>query len=176
MKNGEIASTSVLPSYVEQNDPEFKTRHADYKPDEKLTIDVHLKGLCAIQDLYKDKTVFYKSLKRGQGTASPYYDCRVTLRVKIEIDGETKLDQFEVGTVEECQVEIIGGGSSCYDLEEYTVPAIVRKVLKIQKPYEIMQIKCLKNERLLDHMDDEQNGVFRTEWFEAMQDVCIITV
>jgi len=79
--------------------------------------------------------------------------------------------------MEEGIVEIIAGESSCYDLEEYTVPAIVRKVLKIQKPYEIIQIKCLKNnERLLDHMDDEQNGVFRTEWFESMQEVCVLTV
>ena len=92
MKHGEVASTSVLPSFVEEYDPEFKTRHADYKPDENLIVDVQLKGLCAIQDLYKDKTVFYKSLKRGQGTASPYYDCRVTLRVKIDIDGENKID------------------------------------------------------------------------------------
>ena len=96
-----------------------------------MTVDLHLKGLCAIWDLYKDKTVFYKSLKRGQGTASPYYDCKVTLRVKIDIDGENKIDQFEVGTLEEGQVEIIAGESSSYDLEEYTVPAAIRKVLKI---------------------------------------------
>ena len=91
-----------------------------------------MKGLCAIWDLYKDKTVFYKSLKRGQGTASPYYDCKVTLRVKIDIDGENNIDQFEVGTtMEEGQVEIIARESSNYDLEEYTVPTAVRKVLKI---------------------------------------------
>lgn len=92
MKHGEICSTRVLPQYVEEHDPEFKTRHPEYCPDRNLTVDVHLKGLCAIWDLYRDKTVFYKSLKRGQGTASPYYDCKVTLRVKIDIDGENKID------------------------------------------------------------------------------------
>lgn len=51
-------------------------------------MDINLKGLCTIHDLYRDKSCFYKSLKKGQGTASPYYDCMVTLRVKIEIDGE----------------------------------------------------------------------------------------
>lgn len=55
-------------------------------------VDINLKGLCTIHDLYKDKTCFYKSLKKGQGTASPYYDCMVTLRVKIDIDGENKID------------------------------------------------------------------------------------
>ena len=65
MKKGEISSCCVPPAYVEQNDPEFKTRHTDFKPDQSLFVDVNLKGLCAIQDLYKDKTIFYKSLKKG---------------------------------------------------------------------------------------------------------------
>ena len=65
MKQGEITSTVVLPSWVEENDPEFKNRNADYKADQPLHVDLHLKGLCAIQDLYKDKTVFYKTLKKG---------------------------------------------------------------------------------------------------------------
>ena len=30
MKHGEISSTRVLPQYVEENDPEFKTRHPEY--------------------------------------------------------------------------------------------------------------------------------------------------
>lgn len=78
--------------------------------------------------------------------------------------------------MEEGQVEIIAGESSSYDLEEYMVPAAVRKVLKIQKPYEIIQIKCMNNERLLDHMDDEVNQVFKREWFESMQEVCVFTI
>ena len=78
--------------------------------------------------------------------------------------------------MEEGQVEIIAGESSCYDLEEYTIPAAIRKVLKIQKPYEILQVKCLKNDLLLDHMDDEECQVFRTEWFESMREVCVITI
>ena len=92
MKHSEISSCSVTPGFVENNDPEFKTRHSDYNQEDNLIVDIHLKGLCAINDLYKDKTIFYKSLKRGQGTASPYYDCKVTLRVKIDIDGENKID------------------------------------------------------------------------------------
>jgi len=92
MKKGEKASTRVAADYVIENDPDFKTRHQANIAGESLFVDVHLKGLCTIHDLYKDKSVFYKTLKRGQGTASPYFDCRVTLRVKIDIDGENKLD------------------------------------------------------------------------------------
>lgn len=92
MKRGEVSSTVVSSEYVEKTDPDFKTRHTTFKPEDKLIVDISLKGLCAIHDLYRDKTVFYKSVKGGQGTASPYYDCKVTLRVKIDIDGENKID------------------------------------------------------------------------------------
>lgn len=50
--------------------------------------------------------------------------------MKIDVDGENKIDQFEVGVIEDA-IEIIAGESSSYDLEEYTIPAVVRKVLKI---------------------------------------------
>ena len=92
MKQGEVVTCVVAPQFVEEKDPDFKTRYSDFIADQSLIVDINLKGLCAIHDLYRDKTVFYKSLKRGQGTASPYYDCRVTLRVKIDIDGENKID------------------------------------------------------------------------------------
>lgn len=50
------------------------------------------------------------------------------------------------------------------------MPRAVRKVLKIQKPYEVMQIKCTKSELLLDHMEDEEHGVFKRQFFEDMQE------
>lgn len=174
-KRGEESSTVVTPAFVEKTDAEFKNRHANFDPAQSLHVDINLKGLCTIHDLYRDKKVFYKSLKSGQGTQSPYYDARVTLRVKIEIDGETKIDQFEVGVLED-SIEIIAGESSPYDLEEYTIPAAVRKVMKIQKTTEVMQIKCTSNAKLIDHIDDEANGVFKREWFEAMRETAVITV
>lgn len=92
MKTEEQCETVVKASYVAEKDPDFATRHPDFDPDLPLLVNINLKGLCAIHDLYRDKSVMYKSLKKGQGTASPYYDCRVTLRVKIDIDGENKID------------------------------------------------------------------------------------
>ena len=56
------------------------------------------------------------------------------------------------------------------------MPGAVRKVLKITKPYEVIQIKCIKNERLVDHLEDERHGVFKREWFENMQETAIITL
>lgn len=73
-------------------------------------------------------------------------------------------------------IEVIAGDSSPYDLEEYTVPAAVRKVLKIQKPTEVIQIKSTNKEKLTDHMDDEANGIFKKEWFDAMKETAVITL
>lgn len=77
---------------------------------------------------------------------------------------------------EESGTEVIGGQSSEYDLEEYTVPGALRKLLKITKPLEVVQMKCTKNDRLVDQMDDETHGVFKLEWFENMKEIAIITV
>ena len=34
----------------------------------------------------------------------------------------------------------------------------------------------MNNEKLLDHMDDEENQVFKREWLESMQEVCVFTI
>ena len=49
-----------------------------------------MKGLVRIEDLYKDRTTFYKTLKKGESSASPYMDCLIAIKVKIEIDGEVR--------------------------------------------------------------------------------------
>lgn len=77
---------------------------------------------------------------------------------------------------EESGVEVIGGQSSEYDLEDYTIPGALRKLLKITKPFEVVQLKCLKNDRLTDSMEDETHGVFKQEWFENMRENATITV
>ena len=48
MKRGERTSTEVLAAYVEAQDPGFKTRHPEFNPALPLSIDLELKGLCAI--------------------------------------------------------------------------------------------------------------------------------
>lgn len=54
----------------------------------------------------------------------------------------------------------------------YTVPAVVRKVLKITKLTEVMQITTTRKEKLLDHFD---NNVFKKSFFEDFKDKVVIT-
>ena len=89
MKNHENTSSVVKASYVEKLDPQFASRYPDkeFNKEEPLHVDINLKALQKIEDLYRDQTTFYKTLRRGEGTASPYHDCKVTLKIKIEVDG-----------------------------------------------------------------------------------------
>lgn len=112
---------------------------------------------------------------KGQGSASPYFDCKVTLRVKIEVDGELKEDMFKIGQIEEFNTEVVAGDCHVYDLEEYQVPGVVRKMLKITKPFEIVQITCKRKDKLIDHLPDA-HGIFKHEHFENFEDKVVITL
>lgn len=129
--------------------------------------------MCRVTDLYNDLKVFYKTIQRGEGTQSPYNDCRCGLRVKIEVDDEVKVDQFKIGVIE--QFEVIAGDTTPYDLEEYEIPAVVRKILKKTKPMEIVQVMCVgRVEKLTDHLEDK-NGVFQHEFLANFQEKVVIT-
>ena len=76
------------------------------------------------------------------------------MRIKIDVDGETKVDQFKIGMIE--QVEIIAGENTLYDMEEYEIPAVIRKIVKITKPAEIVQVMCIgRSDKLTDHSEDK---------------------
>ena len=111
-------------------------------------MDINLKELHTITDLHQDGTTLFRTLKAGEtgSTASPFHDCRVALRLKLEIDDTTAYDNFE-------------GEPVIYDLEAYQCPAVLRRVLKTTKLEEIVEIKSTNRNKLLDHMPDTQ-GIF----------------
>ena len=41
--------------------------------------------LVRVDDLFKDGTTFYKTLKKGEGSASPYKDCHICCKYLIII-------------------------------------------------------------------------------------------
>jgi hypothetical protein len=124
-----------------------------------LLIDLNMKALVRVDDLYRDTSTFVKSIQKGQGTASPYNDCVVYIKVKIEVDGDIKYcsPNFE-------ELEVWEEGIDClrYDLEEYTIPSVLRRVLKKTKLKEIVEVKTTKIDKLNDHFDDE---VFSKSYF-----------
>jgi len=128
-----------------------------------LLLDLELKELVRVDDLYKDGTTFYKSLQKGEGTASPYIDCFVHLRIKIVVDGEEKFSHGSFDNLEEFD----DSNSQKYDLEEYKLPSVIRKILKTTKLREVVEVKCSRKNKLVDHLED---SIFKHEYFEDFKD------
>ena len=76
MKTEEKVSCRVKPGYLRDKDPQIIEKYGlDLERD--LYIDVEMKYLMRVEDVYKDGTTLHKTLKKGDGTASPYADFQV---------------------------------------------------------------------------------------------------
>ena len=106
----------------------------------------------------------FRTLEAGKtgSTASPFQDCKVALLLKLEIDDEVAFDNFN------------GGEPVIYDLEAYQCPAVLRRVLKMSKLEDVVEIKSKNKNKLLDHMRDTQ-GIFDKEKMAKFQDEIKIT-
>ena len=125
-------------------------------------MDISLKQLNNITDLYKDRTTFYQVLERPErpaigvfkpgltfSTASPFCDSIVKLLLKLEIDDKVEYDNYD-GVKEPVM----------YELEDYFMPAVLRRVLKLSKLNEKVEIKSKLEYKLLDHISDTKNEIF----------------
>jgi hypothetical protein len=97
----------------------------------------------------------------------------VVLKVSIEIDGRNVFCHKDPLSTDLSSIEEFKEGQkaneylACYDLEDYTIPALVRKLLKTTKRTQIRSVRCKRKDKLTDHLDDP-NGVFTLERFEQM--------
>jgi hypothetical protein len=84
MKDSEKVSCVIKPEYLLNRDPQYIS---DFGIDtEKLLyLDLHMKELVRVDDLFKDGTTFYKTLKKGEGSASPYIDSFVHRKFKVKV-------------------------------------------------------------------------------------------
>ena len=76
MKKQERVSCLIKPSYLQQIDPSLIQQY-NIDLNSPIYIDVFLKDLTRIDDIYKDGTTFHKTLQKGVYTASPYRDSLV---------------------------------------------------------------------------------------------------
>lgn len=146
MKEEEHSTVAVRPDCVKELDPDglfTKTQDKDCTWDENapLMMNFRVFKLNKVEDLYKDQQVFYKTIRYGEGTGQPYQDSRVVLKVSIEIDGQLAFAHKEPLSIELKQssdeerkhLELNNEYYAYYDLEEYTLPALIRKLLKTTK-------------------------------------------
>ena len=67
---------------------------------------------------------------------------------------------------------IYDGGPVQYDLEQYQMPAVLRRILKQSKLQEKVQIKSDLKYKLIEHLDDE---VFSIEKMKGFKNNIVIT-
>ena len=75
----------------------------------------------------------FRSLRLGVGTGSPYIDCIVTLKVKIQIGDKLMFAHEDFDEIDLPENQISSTKCAQYDLEKYELPAAIRKILKKQK-------------------------------------------
>ena len=163
MKRGEKITCLVQPAYFIHLDTALRTRFPDIDEDKLLQIDIELLHLRPITDIYADQSSYWQTLQAGDtgNTASPFNDCKVLLHIKLEIDGQCKFDNFNSEPL-------------LYDLEEYQMPAVLRRVVKITKLQDVVEIRSSCRNKLLDHLDDP-HGVFKLAELEKFEKEVVIT-
>ena len=86
------------------------------------------------------------------------------MKVRIEVDGEVRYEDPRLfGDLSELEV-----GVDChkYDLEEYYLPPVLRRVLKTSKQGEVFQIRSSRREKVLPAFSDPA-GIFTREVLEG---------
>ncbi|CAI2361261.1 unnamed protein product [Moneuplotes crassus] len=98
MRVGEIAEGVAVPEYFIEHDKEMvkKLGINEYQP---LYIRIELRDFVTIIDWYNDRKTLRRCLKKGFKRV-PFYESTVELRMKIDINGETKMDTlFDVDEI-----------------------------------------------------------------------------
>lgn len=111
--------------------------------------------------------------------------------MKIEIDGEVKFchnnfekidysilvpkddDEEEDGKIHEEPV-FPEGEFEKFDLDEYTVPSVVSRILKTTKLREVVQVRTTRKDKISTHFE-EDHKCFRKDVLLSFQKECVIT-
>lgn len=163
MKTGEVISCMVQPAHFLHYDKDLKGRskeeggYPEIDDEQILHVDLELKDIMSVTDVHRDGSTISKVLqkvRRGTekfSTASPFSDSRVALRLKLEVGGSALFDNMN----DESEDSLLW----C-DMDLYQLPATLRRVLKISKLHELVEINGGRADKLLDPLPDTQNHLF----------------
>lgn len=94
------------------------------------------------------------------------------VKVRIEVDGVKVYEHMRFDDLTEIEV---GVDSAQYDLEEYRLPPIIRKILKTTKLTEVFQVRTKRIDKLKSYFKDP-NGVFDADVLSKFKDEVVFTV
>ena len=95
------------------------------------------------------------------------------VKVRIEVDGVVKFEHPRFDDLTQIEVGI---DSQKYDLEEFYLPPIVRKVLKTSKLNEVFQVRTSRRDKALPAFSDEIGGVFKKEILDPFKNEIVFTI
>lgn len=165
MKTGEKASVMVQPAHFLHYDrdlrglPPGEGGYPEIDEDQLLLIDVELKGVVSITDVYRDGSAISKILKKVErgsaefSTASPFADSKVAIKLKLEVGETTVFDNLS-SDVEDAKPPFV------YDMDEYQLPAVLRRVLKVSKLREVVELITTRPVKVLDSLEDVKHQLF----------------
>ena len=84
------------------------------------------------------------------------------LNLKLQVDDEVLYDNFDSEPVS-------------YEMEDYHMPAVLRRVLKLSKLNELVELTSSLKYKLLDHISDTKNKIFVTENMKSFKNSIKIT-
>ena len=137
MKTQEEASTRIWPQYL-QDEGKDLVEAFGLDPEKSCDLFIDLKYLLRIEDMYRDQSTFWHMVSPGEGSASPSSESIVQIKVKYWVDDELKYEHPEDKEPE------------THDLEEYLLPACLRRVLKVMKLGETISLTSTNRKKALE--------------------------
>ncbi len=68
----------------------------------------------------------------------------------------------------------VGRDAHKYDLEEYYLPTVIRKILKTTKPTEVVQVRSNRRDKIIPYFQDP-NGIFSQELLNSFEKEVVFT-
>jgi hypothetical protein len=97
------------------------------------------------------------------------------VKVRIEVDGALKYEHPNFERLQEIEV---GPEAAKYDLEDYFLPPVLRRIIKTSKPLEVFQVRCTSKARLakiVPYFDDPQ-GIFTKANLGSFEKEVVFTI
>lgn len=161
MKLYEKSNTIVYYSYLKEKDHRAIEKYS-LEDSDRLIYDISFKNMLKVEDFYHDGTVYKKILRKGDGTASPFTDSEIKLNLKVAYK---KLGD------EDREVFLMTSEPLSYTMDEYTLPPLIRNVLKSSKTYELFELHTILKDECLPEFEDEKYGNFKESWFTKVGEV-----
>ncbi|EGR31346.1 hypothetical protein IMG5_112160 [Ichthyophthirius multifiliis] len=147
---------------IEENEEHKKKFKTEENPNnENYILEIHIKKLLVIQNVFSDGSVVKKILKRGIVNTRMEKISRVYFSLKIEVDKKIIYESGNCDNIQlnqekdEKQIQLLENENQCmkFYIDEYKISRLLKRILKKMKKQEEAVIVC-KNNKLITYGED----------------------